>query len=118
MSVPGASQRAYAFNLRGTEITYSILTDPEPDLKTGTIAATSTDTVIARALVGYATEDDIAGSEGRYKQGDRVYRIRSTDITGLPDRGALITHQGRHYNVVGWRSDQNNSVYDLYCREP
>lgn len=118
MRIPTTASRAIAFNVKGQQITYSVLSSPAPNLKTGAITQTTTDTVISKALVGSATDQDIAESQGRYKQGDRVFRVRSTDLPARPNRAARITFGSKTYNVIGYRTNQNDEVYDLFCREP
>lgn len=114
------TKRDRAFELRGKAVVYKTPPATEPNLKTGAVnnGQSVSSLTIDYVLVGYATDEDVQNSKGRYNRTDRVFRIRAADMPATPPpNGVLIVYNSITYRVIGHRSDPSDYVYDHFARQ-
>jgi len=93
--------RDQAFTDWGEPITYT-QKSTTTDKQTGAKTSTDTNTTIDLAIPGYVSQSVVANSGGKYRIGDRVFRIRDGDMAEQPPKTtSVITYGGTDYQIVG-----------------
>lgn len=113
-------QRDAAFRFRGQSITYRQRNDTL-NKQSGTITENNTDTIIGTdteadpgVLLSELDQQAIADSGGKFKVGDKQFRIRHADIPETPPKTTnQIIHGSNTYLIVQYRRSADGNVWDI-----
>ena len=119
--------RDAAFRRRGRPITFRQVTEVV-NRKTGQATVTNEDTPIGAnaatddddpgALTSQVDDKTIRGSAGRYQVGDRIFRIRHSDMPETPPKTTdQIVYQGEVYRIIEHNRSTCGNVWDVICRK-
>jgi len=107
--------RDVAFRRRGQTATYRRVTSTTNN-KTGAVTVTNTDTALSDpgVLTSQVDDQQIRASAGRYQVGDRIFRIRHSD---MPETPPLTTSQvvfnSETYKIIEHRRSSDGNVWDI-----
>jgi len=114
-----ADQRDSAFRFLGEEIIY-LSTDDTVDRATGAVSSADVEYRISEVLTSQLTQRDIDQSGGKFKAGDRAFRIRDADMPVRPptlkDEIWYPTDNGYHWRIVEYRQSADRNVWDVVAR--
>lgn len=111
-------QRDSAFRFRGQSITYRRLTQTT-NHKTGQVTTTASETTISDPGVLTSQIDDktVRQSAGRYQVGDRVFRIRHSDMPETPPKTTNeISFNGDIYKIIEHTRSADGNIWDIVGR--
>lgn len=113
-----ASQRLNTQKIFGETVTYRQVSQ-SPNLKTGSMGASNTDTSIDNVTVGEVTPRDIRGSAGLLKAGDLAFRLMVTDLpSGEPKNTSKMVYGGVVYDYVTQGRSADGAMIDWFGRKP
>jgi len=118
-------QRDEAFRFRGQSIVYRENAD-STDLTTGVVTPSQTNTTIGTetdsdpgVLVSSVSDVLVANSGGKYQVGDRIFKIRHSDMPETPpDTTSQIVYDSGTYNIVNHRRSVDGNVWYVTGRLP
>lgn len=113
-----AAQRAPVFNIFGETVTYRQVSQ-SPNLKTGSLGASNTNTSIDGVMVGEVTNRDIRNSGGLLKVKDMAFRMLVSSLpSGEPVLTSKIVFNTVVYDLVHWVTSADRAAIDLFGRKP
>lgn len=113
-----ADQRSPIFAKFGETVTYRQVSQ-SPNLKTGSLGASNTNTSIDEVLVGEVTKRDIRNSAGLLKVGDMAFRMLVSSLpSGEPAITSKIVFGGAVYDIITWAKSADRVAIDLFGRKP
>ena len=114
-----AEHRASAFTKFGEEVIY-LSTDDTVDRTTGAVSSADVEYRITNVLTSEVRQRDIDQSGGKLKAGDRVFRIKDTDMPVRPptlkDEMWYPISNGQHWRIVEYRRSADLNVWDVIAR--
>lgn len=113
-----AAQRAPMFAIFGDTVTYRQVSQ-SPNLKTGSLGQSNTDTSIEEVMYGEVTKRDIKQSGGLLKAGDLAFRMPVSSLpSNEPKMTSKIIFDGTVYDIVTWGKSADGTTMDLFGRKP
>ena len=111
-------QRDAAFRFRGQSIVYRRLTQTT-NHKTGQVTTTVSETTLSDPGVLTSQVDDktVRQSAGRYQVGDRIFRVRHSDMPETPPKTTNeISFNGAIYKIIEHKRSADGNVWDIVGR--
>lgn len=113
-----AAQRSPICKIFGETVTYRQVSQ-SPNLKTGALGSSNTDTSIDEVMVGEVTNRDIRNSGGLLKAGDLAFRMLVSSLpSGEPVMTSKIVFNSIVYDIVTSGKSADRSMIDLFGRKP
>lgn len=113
-----ASRRDIAFKMRGEEITYKKFSSKHFATKTGKYTESYVDTTITECLYGEVTTETIKESGGKYKKGDKAFRIKNADLPeDPPNLKSRIAIGSTVYRIIDHSNSRDGNVTVVYGRK-
>ncbi len=111
-----AEQRNHLFTLYGETVSYETVSSTT-NLQTGVITPTNTPNSVT-ALIGSVSDKLVKDSGGRYRVGDRVFRIKNADMPETPpSETSVIVFDSKTFNVVGHDQSSDDNMWDVIGRK-
>ncbi len=113
-----SEQRSPMCKIFGETVTYRQVSQ-SPNLKTGSLGSSNSDTSIDEVMVGEVTNRDIRNSGGLLKAGDLAFRMLVSSLpSGEPVSTSKIVFNSVAYDLVTWGRSADRAMIDLFGRKP